>query len=199
MAAPTGVGQAPAMTPAHIAAPARARAEPVGRRKDTVAASLDLAMGASEYAAYEQELDRLGALRACELLDRLRQARGFVGADAGDEIVHIHEDQAVVEARIARLEELLRTATVIADGPDHDAATLGCTVESEYERKSRRARYRLSGIASTSDGLSVPARSPVGRALMGRRAGHVVSVQVPAGGFDRLWILAIRQPLAEAS
>jgi transcription elongation factor GreA len=166
---------------------------------DTPGVRLGLVVGASEYARYERELGRLRAARTRELPERLRRARGFVAADAIEEIAHIHEDHAVVDARIARLEDLLRTATVVADAPGDDAVAIGCVVEVEYRRTGRRARYRLSGIAAAADGLSVSARSPVGQALMGRRAGDVVSVELPAGRVEELRIVAIAPPVAEAS
>jgi transcription elongation factor GreA len=153
-------------------------------------------VGPSEYADYERELDRLRAAHARDLRDRMRGARGFVSADAAEEIAHIQEDQAVVAARIARLEDLLRSATVLADGPTDDVATLGSTVAVEYERTGRRASYLLSGIASRTDARSVSARSPVGRAVMGRRAGDVVSVELPSGRVESLRIAAIVPPLA---
>ena len=184
------------MKPARSAAPACGRHEPVAALDRTEATTSELLIGASEFAEYEQELDRLRSLRAREVPERMRRARGFVGADAAEEIAHIHEDNAVIDARIAWLEDLLRTATVLPEGPADGVATLGCTVEVEYDRTGRRASYRLSGIASGTDGRSVSARSPVGRAVMGRRAGDVVSVELPSGRVESLQIVAIIPPPA---
>jgi transcription elongation factor GreA len=186
------------MNPAQSAAAGRARA-PRPVMNDHPVPSVGLVLRASEYAQYEHEVDRLRATRARSLPERLRQARGYVSADTAEEIAHIHEEHAVMDARIARLEELLRTATVIADGPDDDVATLGCAVEVEYERTGRRATYRLSGIAAAADGRSVSARSPVGQALMGSRAGDVVSVELPSGRVERLRIATITPPSADIS
>jgi transcription elongation factor GreA len=163
------------------------------------APGLGLVVGASEYVEYERELDRLRAVRARELPERLRAARGFVDADAAEEIAHIHDDIAVTDARIARLEELLLTATVVPDGGEGDIATVGSTVEVRYERSRTRAVYRLSGIATGADAGSVSARSPVGRALMGGRAGDVVSAELPGGRVERLRIIAIAAAPAGAS
>jgi transcription elongation factor GreA len=82
--------------------------------------------------------------------------------------------------------------TVPADG----VATLGCTVEVQYARTGLDASYRLNGIASGTDARSVSARSPVGRAVMGRRAGDVVSVELPSGRVESLRIVAITPPPA---
>ena len=188
----TSVAQAGGMKSAHPAAAATtaARLDPI----DATASALMI--GASEFAEYEQELGRLRAVRARDLPDRFRRAREYVGADAAEEIAHIREDSAVIDARIARLEGLLRTAMVLREVPSDGVATLGCTVEVEYERTGRRVSYRLNGLASGSDARSVSARSPVGRALMGRRAGDVVSVDLPSGRVESLHIVAIASPPA---
>jgi transcription elongation factor GreA len=151
---------------------------------------------ASEFAEYELELNRLRAVRADDLPDRMRRAREYVGADAAEEIAQIQGDRAVIDARIAWLEDLLRTATVLWDGPADGVTTLGSTVDVEYQRTGRRASYRLSGIASGGDARSVSARSPVGRALMGRREGDVVSVELPSGRVEELRIVAVTAPPA---
>jgi transcription elongation factor GreA len=155
-------------------------------------------LGAAEYVAYEAELLRLRRIRDRELPERLREARGFVAADTAEEIAHIQEERTVMDARIARLEELLHAATVVPDGAASDLVTLGVTVEVAYPRKRRRATYRLTGTASASDGRAVSARSPVGQALMGRRAGDVVSAHLPGGRIEQLEILGITAALAKA-
>jgi len=153
-------------------------------------------IGVSQFAEYELELDRLRAFRAGDLPDRMRRAREYVAADAAEEIAQIQGDRAVIDARISWLEGLLRTATVLSDGPVDGATTLGSTVDVEYTRTGRRASYRLSGIASAGDARSVSARSPVGRALMGRREGDVVSVELPSGRVEVLRIVAVTAPPA---
>jgi len=153
-------------------------------------------IGASELARYELELDRLRGLRAGDFPDRMRRAREFVSADAAEEIAQIQGDRAVIDARIAWLEDLVRAVTVMPQGPPDGVATLGCAVEVEYVRTGRRASYRLSGIAAGGDARSVSARSPVGRALMGRRAGDVVSVDLPSGRVEPLRIVAVTAPPA---
>jgi len=195
MAGISALEQAVAMKPAHPAAPANVRHATDAPLDRTEGTTPELVIGASEYADYERELDHLRAVRARELPARMRRARGFVGADAAEEIAHIQEDHAVIDARIARLEDRLRTATVLPHGPADGVATLGCTVEVEYERTERRASYRLNGVASGTDSRSVSARSPVGRAVMGRRTGDVVSVELPAGRVESLRILAIAPPV----
>jgi transcription elongation GreA/GreB family factor len=129
MAGASPLEQAAGMKPARSTAPASGRHETVAPIDRTEAATSELVIGASEYAEYEQELGRLRAIRARDPPNRLRQAREFVGADAAGEIAHIQEDHAVIDARIARLENRLRRATVLAHAPADGVATLGTTVD----------------------------------------------------------------------
>src|ERR671926_156636 len=135
MAGTPGLGQPVCMKPAHRAAPARLRNETVAPAlfDRTDGTTSELVIGASEFAEYEQELDRLRAVRARDLPDRFRRAREYVGADAAEEIAHIQEDHAVIGARIARLEDLLRTAI---------AAPGGSSSRRRDARMHRRGRVR---------------------------------------------------------
>ncbi len=186
------------MTQAQSFQAVTAEEEAVPSREDTMAPARML-LGAAEFATYERELARLRDLRDRKLPERLRAARGFVAADVAEEIAHIQEQQTVMDARIARLVDLLSAATVIADDQRSDVATLGSTVEVEYPRTGRRARYRLSGAASGNERGGVSARSPVGRALMGRRVGDVVSAELPGGRVEQLHVVSIAAARADRS
>jgi len=190
------VGDAERMKPARSVHPSVP--EEAARSPHVPPADAPLLLGAAEFAAYEQEVARLRDLRDRELPERLRAARGFVAADAAEEIAHIQEEQAIMDARIARLEDLLSGANVLLDGPAADIATVGSTVEVEYRRTGRRATYRLTGAASGSDAGGVSARSPVGQALMGRRAGEIASAELPGGRVEQLHVVAIRSELGDA-
>jgi transcription elongation factor GreA len=189
--------QAHGMKSARPTPAASVRGETIVRPDRAHGAASALTISASEFGEYEQQLGRLRAVQARDLPDRFRQAREYVGADAAEDIAHIREDSAVIDARIARLEDLVRTAIVVPDGRADGAATLGCTVEVAYERTGCRASYRLNGIPAGGDNLSVSARSPVGRALTGGRAGDVVSVDLPSGRVESIRIVAIIAAPAE--
>jgi transcription elongation factor GreA len=149
-----------------------------------------LLLTAGEYAAHESELERLRAVRDRELPARLREARTFVTADAVEEIAQIQADQAVMDARIVALEDLLSTATVIERG-HVDVVALGSLVVVVYERTGRRATYRVTGKGTGVGVASVSARSPVGQALLGHRAGDVVEALIPGSRVERLKIVEV--------
>lgn len=150
-----------------------------------------LLLTAGEYAAQDQELARLRAARDRELPARLREARTFVAADAVEEIAQIQGDQTVMEARIAALEDLLSTATVVEEGQISDVVAIGSVVDVVYERAGRTATYRITGTGTSGGPMSVSARSPVGRALLGRCVGDVVEAYLPRDRVERLEIVSV--------
>jgi transcription elongation factor GreA len=186
------------MKPAQPVQSAGARRETVVPFRHPRVAARPL-LTATEFVAYERELKQLRDTRSQTLPELFRDARSFVAADAAEEIAQIEEGQAVIDARIARLADLLSRATVVSDSEATDLVTLGSTVELEYERTKRRVTYRLTGAATGAGSGAVSAASPVGRALIGCRAGEVVSAHLPGGRVEPLRIVAIAPALAAAS
>lgn len=156
--------------------------------------SLSLPMTAEEHAAGRRELERLRDVRDRRVPERMRAARAFVSADAEEEIAQISAEEAVMDRRIAALEETLTRATVVGAPRDGDVVGLGSAVEVRYERTGVRAAYRIVGAPGASDGASVSARSPIGAALLGGRAGDVVEAELPGGRRERLEILTVAPP-----
>lgn len=145
-----------------------------------------------EYERYGEELERLREIRDRDLPGLLREARTFVANDAAEEIIQIREDQAVVDARIGRLEVLLATAQVIDGDLAPHVVTLGRSVEVEYLRTGKVANYRIAGVPPSSAGEgTVSAASPIGAALMGRSPGDIVAVELPHGRVENLRVVSV--------
>lgn len=156
-----------------------------------------LVLTPSERAGYERALAELVARRDRERHERMREARTYVSADAVEEIGQIQEEQAITERRIAYLERLLGEAvTVDGDGDAAGVVAIGSAVTVEYVATGQQATYQLTGIGSTDGKQLVSARSPVGQALMGRRVGDVVSVELPGDRRVELRIRTVASGLA---
>jgi transcription elongation factor GreA len=140
----------------------------------------------------ELRLEDLRAARLLEYSKRLRDARAHGEAAVNDEYLAILEDEAVIDSQIARLEELLARARVV-DG--HEAAAgevaIGATVAVEDEVKGTVERFRIAGSLAPTNAGTVTAGSPIGEALIGRRAGDRVTVELPDGRVRDLRVLAI--------
>jgi transcription elongation factor GreA len=155
----------------------------------------------AEYAALARELDALRSRHRLELAERLRVARGFGGAADNDDLLAVLEEAAIDEARIAQLEEEMRSARVIdPELAEVGAAGIGATVRV-VDDSGRECEYDLVGRRMPDyHRHAVTPGSPVGEALMAARAGDVVHVELPSGRVRVLEVLEVRYPgAAEAA
>jgi transcription elongation factor GreA len=152
-------------------------------------------MTAAEYTARERELRDLRELRERELPELMREARTLVAADAAEEISQIQQNQTVLDARISALEDLLHDVLVLPDDDSTELVTVGRAIDVEYLRTGRTVTLLVAGSGGLTDMATVSARSPVGRAVMGRRVGDVVAAELPGGWLEELRVAAIRLPV----
>jgi transcription elongation factor GreA len=98
------------------------------------------------------------------------------------------EDTAVDRSRIARLERLLDTATVV-DNAAEDVVGLGSVVRVRCD-DGREVEYEIVG-RRTGEGAraEVTPNSPVGSALMGAQPGDTVEIELPGGQARTLEVL----------
>lgn len=126
------------------------------------------------------QLEYLCIVKRTEVAQYLREAM-----EAGDVIRNAaFEDakfeQARLEARIAELEYLLANATVLDKGRT-DVVSLGSIVQLETS-DDRKYRYTIVGSYEANPGAGrISNESPVGKALVGRKAGDQVIVVTPGG------------------
>jgi transcription elongation factor GreA len=147
--------------------------------------------------ALEAELDRLRHRLEVEFAERLREARNFGSAEANDDYLQIKEEEAVLAAGMARISILLDTALVVDPREvGEGVVTLGSVVEVRDADSGKRQKLRLVSGHEPLDRGVASAGSPVGRALMGQRAGHAVEIALPNGAQRKLEILAVEAPQA---
>ena len=162
---------------------------PAADRSPPVASGLTRA----ELDALSRELQALRDRHGGELAERLRDARAHGSPGDNEDVLAVHEEASVLEARIARLEELLRWAPVVDREFDGRAAP-GCLVRVIGSR-GEEAEYVLVGRRTdTSASREVSSGSPVGRSLLGARPGEVVRVELPDGRSRELRVLAVTPP-----
>jgi transcription elongation factor GreA len=98
-----------------------------------------------------------------------------------------------MEARIRQLQAILEHAVVIEDAGDGDTGVVapGRIVTLRYEGDDDTERYLIGSIEERRDDVSVISpNSPLGQALLGRRAGETVSYAAPSGEL-RVEVVAI--------
>lgn len=131
----------------------------------------------------EEELEHLKAVKRKEVAERIKASKAFGDISDNAEYEDAKNEQAFIEGRILQLDAMLRTAQVIDnhDAPA-DTITVGATVRIRDLASGEEIAYTIVGSAEADpDRDRISNESPVGRALLGRRAGDVVEVLVPAG------------------
>ncbi|MGQ9475716.1 MAG: transcription elongation factor GreA [Actinomycetota bacterium] len=131
----------------------------------------------------QEELDYLKNVKRWEVAKRIEQARSFGDIMENSEYDDAKHEQAFVEGRIVEIERILENARVIREEEiDLSEVTLGSTVHLEDIEKGEELCFRLVSAAEARGGRDcLSDQSPVGRAILGRKAGEVVDVQVPSG------------------
>jgi transcription elongation factor GreA len=141
----------------------------------------------------KQELDYLSGDKRREVAERIKEAREFGDISENSEYDDAKNEQAMLEAKIAGLEEKLRSATVI-DNSDlgTDQVRVGSIVHVKDEKSGKSTKYTIVGSAEARPAENkLSNESPVGKALLGHKRGEVVSVQVPRGPARKLKITKI--------
>lgn len=134
-------------------------------------------------AKIENELNELKTVRRKEVVENIKIARDFGDLSENAEYDAAKEEQAMVEGRIAQLEEMLRNAVIIeGTSEDNTTVAIGKTVTFWIQEDEELETYTIVGGAE-ADPFSgkISNESPIAKSLLGREVGDVVTVQTPGG------------------
>lgn len=131
----------------------------------------------------EQKLDYLKSVRRRDVAERIKQAIEFGDISENSEYEDAKNEQAFIEGEILTLEKMLRNAKLIdEDEISADVVTLGSTVLLKDLEFGDELEYTIVGSAEADPTeFRISNESPVGEAILGRKVGSVVEVNVPAG------------------
>jgi transcription elongation factor GreA len=132
----------------------------------------------AEKEQLEAELAELEGPRRAEAVEAIAAARGFGDLSENFEYHAAKNEQGLLERRIALLRDRLDRAEIVdeAAAAASEVVTVGSKVELEDER-GERLEVQISSVGGVSPG------SPVGRAVLGARAGDEVEVDAPRGSW----------------
>jgi len=139
------------------------------------------------------ELEDLSTVKRREVATRIKEAREFGDIQENSEYDDAKNEQAMLEQKIAQLEERLRSASVIdASDVSTDVVQVGCVVHVKDEKTGKSSKYTIVGSAEANPAeMKLSNESPVGRALIGHKRNQTVSVTVPRGPARKLKITKI--------
>ncbi len=135
-------------------------------------------------ADIEQELNRLREVERPRIIDRLHEVKSGGDWMENTEQMMFEDELAFTDRRIQELEDMLADHQIIQPDPDDSIVNIGDTVEIRDEYGEVET-YKIVGVAEASpaDGL-ISNESPMGRALLSRKAGEKITVVAPAGEME---------------
>jgi transcription elongation factor GreA len=136
-------------------------------------------------AGYEQlkrELDKLENVEAIEMAERRVEVQGEAAFSEDSAFIDAMKEKNYLDERIGRLKSIIATATIIDDDPDPETASPGDRViVKDLDTKEELTFDLLGGVEVAHGRRGVSIASPVGKALLGKRVGDQIEVQVPDG------------------
>lgn len=131
----------------------------------------------------EEKLEHLKSIRRQEVAERIKQAIGFGDISENSEYDDAKNEQAFIEGEILELEKIIRSARLI-DSCDikNGEVGIGTTVKLKDIEFGDIDVYTIVGSAEAEPVKNrISNESPVGRAVLGRKTGETVTVNVPDG------------------
>ena len=134
----------------------------------------------------EAELDYLKTVRRKEVSERIKVALSFGDLSENSEYDEAKNEQARVEVKIAEIESKLKHAKVIdTQELDMSVVSLGSKVKVLDLEFNDEMVYTIVGSTEADPKkFKMSDESPVGKALIGKKVGDQVDVEVPAGIFQ---------------
>src|ERR671933_1322958 len=135
------------------------------------------------YEKLKKEIEYLSTEKRREVADRIRIAREFGDIAENAEYDDAKNEQALLEHRIATLEERLRNARVIEKKEiSKDVVSIGSKVKLRDVDAKRTVEYHIVGSAEANPAENkLSNESPVGKAIIGHKKGDTVEVSAPRG------------------
>ena len=146
------------------------------------------------YEKLKEEINYLRGDKRREVADRIRIAREFGDIAENAEYDDAKNEQAMLEHRIAQLEERLLSARVITKKEiSKDQVSVGSKVRLRDIQANKTFEYHIVGSAEANPAENkLSNESPVGKAIIGKKKGETVEVVTPRGAKLKYKILEIK-------
>ncbi len=131
----------------------------------------------------EEELESLKTVKRKEIAEKIKVALSFGDLSENSEYDEAKNEQAMVEARIAQIEAMLKNAKVIDDDDiNTDVVSVGAKVKVLDLEFDEETEYQIVGSTETDPmNNRISDESPIGKGLVGHRVGDTVEVETPGG------------------
>ena len=133
----------------------------------------------SDVEKIQEEIDYRKLVVRKEAIEAVKEARAQGDLSENFEYYAAQKDKNKNESRIRYLERMLKTAQVISDESKEDEVGLNNTVDLYFEEDDLTEEYRLvTSIRGNSLKNMISTESPIGKAILGKKEGDRVYIQV---------------------
>jgi transcription elongation factor GreA len=134
-----------------------------------------------KYDELVEELNHLKTVRRTEIAESLEYARSLGDLSENAEYQEARELQAATEERIRKLEELLKTASVISGSSKDGAVNFGSVVKIKKSDGEERGYTIVGSEEADMRERKISHVSPLGSAMMGKKKGESFTFETPTG------------------
>ena len=138
------------------------------------------------YQALVDELEYLKGTKRQQVKEDIATARAFGDLSENAEYDEARNEQAKVESRIKELEELILGAVIVDESKiDTSIINMGSIVKVYDKEFDETVEYSIVGSNEVDPFQNkISDMSPIGKALVGKRAGDEVTVEIPGGSIN---------------
>lgn len=144
-----------------------------------------------DYNKLSEKLNRLKTEGRDDIAEKIKEARSHGDLSENAEYDEAMNEQAKMEAEIAKLEADLRNATILDEEElTNEFVRIGSKVKLYDMDFEEEVEYKILGKSDLDNGI-ISDLSPVGSAIMGKKVGDIAEVHAPNGKVFKMEILAI--------
>ncbi len=144
-----------------------------------------------DYNKLSAQLNKLKTEGRDDIAEKIKEARSHGDLSENAEYDEAMNEQAKMEAEIAKLEASLRNAKILDEEElTTESIHIGSKVtllDMEYDEE---VEYKILGKSDIENGV-ISDLSPVGSAIMGKKVGDIAEVHIPSGAVIKMKVLAI--------
>jgi len=149
----------------------------MGNQKD------DQIISKEGYEKIKKELEHLKTVRRRDIADRIQKAKDMGDLSENAEYAEAKDDQAFNEGRILELEALAKNLTIVENGSAKERIGMGSKIIVKADRKEKEFVIVSFNEVDPLSG-KISNESPLGRALLDKKAGDKVKAQTPKGEIE---------------
>ena len=137
------------------------------------------------YLEIEAELNDLKQNKRPEVIATLKYARSLGDLSENADYDAARNEQAQLESRIKELEYKLEHCEIV-DNKDKNVANVGSTIVVEYDEDDTEEFKIVGSLEADPFNNKISNESPIGKAVIGHKAGEKIMVDSPNGSYEVL-------------